>query len=64
MHASETSLEHRTVGVYPTVQECLVEGRKLKGKGYLECGLHCRWDAQGLFNCEKLVRLMEHQISQ
>lgn len=64
VHASETSFEHRTVGVYPTVQECLAEGRKKKGEGYLECGLHCRWDAQGLFNCQKTVRLMEHQLPQ
>lgn len=64
IHSSQTSVNHRTAGVYPTVQECLSEGKKQKGNGYLECGLNCRWDAQGLFNCEKTVVLMERPEEQ
>jgi hypothetical protein len=61
VYAGETSFNHRNAGEYATVQECLAEGKEVKGEGYLECGLNCRYDAQGLFQCDKLVRLMEHQ---
>ena len=61
VYAGETSFNHRTVGEYASVEDCLLQGKEEKGDGYLECGLNCRWDAQGLFTCEKTVRLMEHQ---
>ena len=62
IYAGETAFAHRDAGVYPSVEECLKEGKKQKGEGYLECGLNCRWTAQGLLDCEKTVRLMEHAL--
>ena len=61
VYPGETSFNYRTVGEFSSVQECLAQGREVKGEGYLECGRNCRYDAQGLFQCDKLVRLMEHQ---
>ncbi len=60
VYPNQTASNYREVGVFETVQDCLRRGRQLKGEGFLECGLNCRYDAQGLFACEKTVLLMEH----
>jgi hypothetical protein len=63
VYPNQTASNYREAGVFDTVQDCLRRGRQLKGDGFLECGLNCRYDSQGLFTCEKTVRLMEHQES-
>ncbi|MCW5966315.1 MAG: hypothetical protein KIT83_19920 [Bryobacterales bacterium] len=61
VYANQTAFNYREVGEFETLQDCLRRGRQLKGGGFLECGLNCRYDAQGLLRCEKTVRLMDHQ---
>lgn len=61
VYPNQTASNYREVGVFENVQDCLRRGRQLKGDGFLECGLNCRYDVQGLFTCEQTVRLMEHQ---
>ena len=60
IYAGETSFNHRDGGEYASVEECLKEGKKQAGEGYLECGLNCQWNSQGLLDCEKTVRLVDH----